>query len=229
MEQGSSAKRHLWLSALGTTFAPFIITVTGITGFWPTLAVCMAGLVWSLFVFRDELSRLRIVPKDGSRSSYGSPLSLLPGIASLFFIAFPFVRLYETLRFQGEPLGFEDVLQSYMHDKTIYIADLARIESTVHDKVFERVTFIGPAIIALISDNNLIETTIDGGGADFDALVLPVPQGTRTVGAIGFRNCVLKHCNFFRIQLMGTKEDIDKFKRSIVVINGTPTRSGQAQ
>src|SRR2546426_11056190 len=49
-----------------------------------------------------------------------------------------------------EPLTFHDLLESHIHDRSIYISDLARVDAVVRDKIFTNVTFVGPAVISFI-------------------------------------------------------------------------------
>jgi hypothetical protein len=206
-----SRKSRIWLSAASSVVVPTIITVSGWTGFWPAMGVCAAAVMWTIWLFRYELSHLRIMPDPEATS--GHPFWLiLPGLVSLAFALYPFLHLYTSTRNQPEPLGFEDVLQSYMHDRRIYISDLARTELIVHDKVFERVTFVGPAVVAVLSGNVLEQPFIDTGGGGIDAVTLVVKENQRSVGAIGLRNCKFLQCRFERIQFLGTQDSIDRIR-----------------
>lgn len=210
-----------WLSAMGTVIVPLVISMSGVTGFWPEFGICAAAILWSIWLFRHELGRLVLKPPNTQSQNYERAWWLLfPGFAALLIAIFPFVHLYSTLRYQPQPLGFEDLLQTYMHDRSIYISDLARTETIVHDKVFERVTFVGPAMIVFLGGNTSTGAIWHTDGGGFGAVFLEVPNKTETVGAIGFRNCIFKDCNFIRIQVMAPKSQIDQVKNTIAGING---------
>ncbi len=218
-----SRKTRFWLSAFGTLFVPVVLSVSGWTGFWPVLSVCFSGILWTVFWFRSELSRIRIIPDRGiaAHDSESAWSLLLPGLAVFLLAAFPFVQLYVTLQRQPIPLGFEDLLQTYMHDRSIYISDLARTEAVIHDKVFERVTFVGPAVVAFPLDDTVLDPEIETPNGDLNAVLLEVAPGQRSVGAIGFRNCVFKQCRFVRIQIAGPKALIDQIKAETTIVHSS--------
>ncbi len=217
MPKELSRKWRLWLTVGVQLFVPWVFTMTGWTGFWPTLGVCSLAIAWSLFLFRSEISRMRIVPDQNSLINTENPWWLfLPGIVLLLTAATPFVVLHERATHEIQPLGFEDVLQSYMHDRSVYISDLARTDAMIEDKVFERVTFVGPAMVGLFGGDDMSHLDIIVPlGMPASSAYLEVPLGTPTIGIIGFRNCVFKHCKFERIQLIGPKETIDQFKAAL--------------
>lgn len=144
----------------------------------------------------------------------------------LLFALYPFVRLYETAREQIDPLTFEDLLQTYIHDRSLYASDLARTGILVQDKTFDRVTFVGPAVIAFLSNNSLDYIAIDIGGGPVNGAFVKIEPNTWGLGVIIFRDCVFKHCNFKQIQFMGTQQDIDRWKAAITAVNGKPIEPG---
>ena len=197
--------------------APLVIEMAGMQGFWPILAVFMAVILWTLFLFWDELSRLRVIsgPEDTLQGERPFRL-ILPGIAMFLLALYPFVHLYQAAVRHIEPLTFNDLLQTYIHDRRLYITDLARTERVVRGKVFENVTFVGPAIVSFNGASDLRDTAFDAEGAPEEALLLEVLRGTLTVGAILFEDCIFRNCLFIRIQVMGTKEVIEEIKRNTV-------------
>jgi hypothetical protein len=196
-----------------------VIAVSGITGFWPVLGVCAAGVLWTLYLFRRELASLTIDVAPNERNQRPFWL-LLPGIAVLLFALYPFVHLYETVQNHIAPLGFEDLLQSYIHDRSLYVFDLAHEGIIVHDKTFERITLVGPAVVAILSDNDIRDSKYIIDGAPLEAMFLEVVRHQIGMGAIGFRNCIFKQVTFERIQFVGDKEAKAQFFNGLQAING---------
>jgi hypothetical protein len=210
-----SRKQRLWLSALVSVALPWVTEMSGIQGFLPVLTVCVGIILWSLWLFRDEIARLRIVSGTSGDVRTEKPLWLiLPGIAMLVVAAYPFVNLYLAATRHIEPLTFNDLLQTYIHDRSIYVSDLARAESVIRNKVFENVTFVGPAIVMFLKNDSVHGSTFEAPGP-MESVLLEVPAGTLTVGAIGFEDCVFRNCRFVRIQVMGTKPDIDRLREDL--------------
>lgn len=218
-------KTRTWLAALGAVWIPLVINVIGLRGFWPVLAICAAGVLWTIWLFRTELSSLTMdVPPD---ERYQRPFWLVaPGIAALLFALYPFVRLYVFAVRSPQPLGFEDLLQTYIHDRAIYISDLARTGSVITGKTFERVTFVGPAIVALGPDSDFDHVTVDVSPAPPSSAFIPVEPKTWAVGIIQFRDCVCKYCTFKRIQLMGTPQQIEYWRKAVTSLNDKPISPG---
>jgi hypothetical protein len=211
-----------WLAALGTVWIPVVITVSGVTGFWPVLGVCAAGALWTCWLFRSEVANLTtaVAPNDLHQRRFWL---FLPGIAVLLLAAYPFFHLYVKASAPVESLGFEDVLQSYMHDRSIYVSDLARTEIIVHDKVFERVTLVGPAVIDLLSGNSITYSNMaPPRGVPVSQAFIESSPGMVFYGVIGFRDCEFKQCTFERIQFIGTKAQMDQLKAGIRTIEGRP-------
>jgi hypothetical protein len=61
----------------------------------------------------------------------------------------------------------------------------------------------------------LSHSSFDAPGGSLDAVLLEVPLGTVTVGAVVFENCVFRNCHFVRVQVMGTKDIIDKLRKDL--------------
>jgi hypothetical protein len=209
-------KWRSWFGIVGALFVPWVSTMTGLTGFWPTMGVCSLAIAWSVFWWWPEISRLRIVPGSELNSTENAWPLILPGIAMLLLALLPFIRLYMQAREHVEPLGFEDLLQSYIHDRSVYITDLARMGPVIHDKTFEKVSFVGPAMITPIANVTMNGTIFDTDGGPPEATYLEVPDNTYTVGVIGLKDVIVKNCRFTRIQVVGDKAIIAKIKADVI-------------
>jgi hypothetical protein len=223
-----SRKTRSWLAAAGTVWIPWATSATGLTGFWAVFAVCAALVLWTCWWFRFELMHLttEVPPNERNQSAYWL---LLPGLAMLFFALYPFVRLYRTE--QVEPLGFEDLLQTYIHDRSLYVSDLARTGLVVHDKVFENVTFVGPAVVTLMGGTVLEKSDIEANASTMDGVFLEVKPGALDIGAIGFRDCTFKNVTFKQVQFAGTYDQKVQFFNGIDQVNNrmvTPMDRQQA-
>lgn len=211
-----SRKTRLWVSTLGWVVAPLVVDVSGIQGFWAVFAVCMGAIVWSLFLFRDEISRIRIVPDPSATPDAERPFWLvLPGVAMVLMALYPFLQLYLAATGYIKPLTPDDLLQTYIHDRSLYVSDLARGHTNfvVRDKVFENVTFVGPATITLAGNtlaNDIGFTEVAEGKVE--NLFLEMPPEMKVTGIIVFDNCVIKSSRFERVQVAGSKELLEKLK-----------------
>lgn len=216
-----SRTKRLWLASCGTAWIPLVVAVSGLTGFWPVLGVCAAGVLWTIYLFRGELATLTIdVPPD---ERHQRPYWLiLPGLALITFAIYPFVHLYKTLDARVEPLGFEDLLQPYIHDRSLYISDLTRggESSIVTDKTFEHVTFVGPAVVVVLGDNFLDDIEIDGGRTPIQTIFIEFIPPTSVNGIIGLKGCTIRHAKFRHIQFIGNHEAKEKFFGAIIQVNG---------
>lgn len=174
----------------------------------------VASILVSLwFVFsRSAPGKWEIQQEEGTRARNRLWL-ILPGIALILIVLYPYVRLYTMTKGYIEPLTFEDLLQSYIHDRSLYVADLARTDLVVRDRVFENVRFVGPAVIVLRGSGVLTGSTFLGVESA-DSVLLEVPETTITVGAIIFEDSVFRNCQFERIQVMGPKAIIDKLREN---------------
>jgi hypothetical protein len=90
----------------------------------------------------------------------------------------------------------------------------------VHDKTFERITLVGPAVVAILSDNDIRDSKYIIDGAPLEAMFLEVVRHEIGMGAIGFRNCIFKQVTFERIQFVGDKEAKAQFFNGLQAING---------
>jgi hypothetical protein len=171
---------------------------------------CIAG---PLILFAPEIARLKVVYDERTRNE--SPVWLyLYAIATIGVVAVLGVGLYRSAALP-QPLTFDDELQTYMHDRSVYVTDLVRTEPIVHDKIFENVTFVGPAVVAFPEGDTISYNTVNGGGAPVDAVFTDVTGHPQSIGAVIFRDCVIKHCRFQRIQIVGDTATINQFKKSM--------------
>jgi hypothetical protein len=155
---------------------------------------------------------MRIEPDPNAASQAERPLWLiLPGLAMLLIALLPFAYLYSMAVGYIRPLTFDDLLQTYIHDRRIYISDLARVESVISGKTFENVTFIGPAVVAFL-DRTVVHSPYFVMAGPIDAYLLEVPDRTLMVGVIGFQDSTFRNCQFERIQIVGEKKIIDQLK-----------------
>jgi hypothetical protein len=214
---------RIWLALGGTVWVPLVITVSGLTGFWPVLGVCAAGVIWTCYLFRSEIASITVDVPPNERNQ-GPFWLILPGLAMLLVALYPFVRLFETQ--QVTPLNFEDLLQPYIHDRSLYISDLARTTTGIEGKTFEHVTFVGPAVVAIFDGVDMTSNDIDARPAPPESAFVVVPSQTKTLGIIPIRDSTFRHCLFQRIQFVGTEEEIARLKAGVTRINGQPIAPG---
>ena len=65
-------------------------------------------------------------------------------------------------------------------------------------------------MVAALGRVSITEGSFDG---DRDSLFVEVKDKRLIFGAIGLRDCVFRRCRFTQIGILGTKEQIKKFKQ----------------
>lgn len=117
---------------------------------------------------------------------------------------------------RAEVLTPQDLLESYIHDRKIYMIDLARMDTAINGKTFENVTFIGPAVMTLGQGSVMTYSTFDLQlqGTTVEDLFLETPPQKLMRGVIVFHNSSFRHCRFERIQFAGSKVLLDKVRKS---------------
>lgn len=113
---------------------------------------------------------------------------------------------------QVESLTPHELLENYIHDRNVYVADLARSSPVIEGKIFHNVTFVGPAVITFLNDNDINGFHLEVWDNTLDNFFLEAPLGTQLVGLIAFRKSTFRNCSFVRVQVAGPRDLIDKIK-----------------
>lgn len=216
-----SRKQKTWATFGLNTALPLVVSMSGIQGFWPSLLVCLGIALGTLIIFWKEITHLRIVRSSNAASQAERPLWLfLPGVATFLIALYPFVNLYMAASGYIKPLTPDELLQKYIHDRAIYVADLARSGPVVEEKYFENVTLVGPAVITFLDHNNVDGFHVEAYENVPDTYLLDIPMGTQMVGFIGFRRCVFRNVRLVRVQVGGQREALVDFREQLLQKKG---------
>ena len=86
----------------------------------------------------------------------------------------------------------------------VRIAEVPSINGTIYGALFRDCTITGPAILAILSDNELVYSRFQG---DLDTVFWEVPKSRPSIaGAIGLRGCRFERCQFIGIGIAGPPE-----------------------
>jgi hypothetical protein len=212
-----SRTRRNWLAALGTIWVPVVITVSGITGFWPVFGVCAAGVVWTIFLFRSDLTRITVdVPPD---DRHQRPFWLiLPGLAVLAFAVYPFVHLYKSIEHRPVGLTANEFAQPYLRGYSFRLVDLASSDHNIRNKTFEDCWIYGPAIMFAHDTDfreDLFIVTTPYREATADDFFIVIPEDTFVSGAIFLDHCSFLRCRFVGVQMIGPSDFVDRWKKGL--------------
>ena len=119
------------------------------------------------------------------------------------------------------PLTNEQVSQRELHDISFNLYDLLRGRKILEHRVFTRCIIYGPAVIEILGNDTffyrphwLVPPEIPQN-KQADSVFLALPVGTFISGAIFVRHCEFRDCKFQSIQILGTEEQREKFRKSI--------------
>jgi hypothetical protein len=221
-----SRTQRLWLAAVGSIWAPVLITVSGLTGFWPILAVCAAAVIWTLWLFRRDIGQLTTEVAPSERHQHPIWL-MLPGLAVLCFAVYPFVRLYESLAHQPVGLTANEFAQPYLRGYSFRIVDLAGTDGIIRNKVFEDCWIYGPAILYGSGDDvylvqSLFNENTPGHKLTADDIFIETPDNRVITSAVVLQHCTIRRCHLINIQVIGTRDLIDKWKRNLEPLSQAP-------
>lgn len=83
-------------------------------------------------------------------------------------------------------------------NQMVRIAELTVLEDVIHEVRFENCEIVGPAVLGLVHNVNVIGCAFDAPGPD--ALFWPIPEARGAVmGAVGLVNVEFSSCRFRRI------------------------------
>lgn len=99
-------------------------------------------------------------------------------------------------------------------NRVVRVAELTVLKDTVDGAVFQNCQIVGPAVVAF-QGCTLSSCGFDVGAGTIDSILWEVRDGSYVVGAVGFVNCEFYGCNFSRIGLAGTPEQLEVFRREI--------------
>jgi hypothetical protein len=85
--------------------------------------------------------------------------------------------------------------------EVIRVADLTVVRPFIEGHAFEDCLILGPAVLQLADENELIECSFDGDPVGI-LWVIP-PDRPYTIGAVGVRNCSFVGCRFSQIGFAG--------------------------
>lgn len=105
----------------------------------------------------------------------------------------------------------DELIASHLKDKTIRIADLAREDNIIRNRIFEDCYIYGPAIVVLQGETIMIVNC--SFAESLDDIFLTITKDRRLVGFIGCLDCKFIRCNFRGIGFLGTPEFKEIFKK----------------
>lgn len=95
----------------------------------------------------------------------------------------------------------------------IYLADIARERGILDGLRFEDCHIMGPAVIVVQGEFDLVNNTIE---ADPDAFLWELPEGRdRVTGAILVKDTVFEGCTFTNVGLAGYRHLIEQVRRGL--------------
>jgi hypothetical protein len=109
-----------------------------------------------------------------------------------------------------------ELTANYVRGKRISIVELTTPQNfMVKGKIFEDCDLFGPAAIAMLGAGE-IGWCVFSSPTGVDDILLEIQLSRRHVeGVVIFHDCVFRGCRFFGIAIVGTREDLDRFKASL--------------
>ena len=107
------------------------------------------------------------------------------------------------------PAAAGDYPKTYFNDRQLNISELARNEATIRDKIFQHCEIIGPALVFFGEGTHVDKCGFEGNP---DSLLLEVPVGQWLIGGVFFVNCIFRNCQFKRIGILVTPEQLVIFR-----------------
>jgi hypothetical protein len=90
-------------------------------------------------------------------------------------------------------------------DEVVRIAELTVNTSTLENMEFSNCRIIGPAVLVLLGEVNMLHATWDA--PDLDAVFWEVPPTREVVvGAVGVLRCTFSNCRFEQVGVAGRPE-----------------------
>lgn len=109
--------------------------------------------------------------------------------------------------------------ERHLDHRSLRIVDLVSNDGMIVGRSFEDCTIYGRAVVVPLDGIVFERNTFE---ADPTALFWEIPENRdRIVGAIGLKNCAFRRCVFQQIGIAGTRQFIERFKKS------SRTRTGQ--
>lgn len=97
-------------------------------------------------------------------------------------------------------------------NQTIRIPDLAVTDNVLRGLIFEGCHVMGPAILALIQNVTMNNSSFEGTA---DAVIWEVPEGRTILGVIGLENCEFYGCRFTNIGLALPPDLAGRFRQEL--------------
>ena len=91
----------------------------------------------------------------------------------------------------------------------------------IKDKLFEKCTILGPAVVAFSGNNILQLCSIESPSNNSDAVLLE-SKGPMTIGEIGLKNCHFKECTFVFVSFVMTKDQESYFIENVKPVQLSP-------
>lgn len=96
---------------------------------------------------------------------------------------------------------------------TLRITELTVTSDLLEGLTFENCQIIGPAVLALLDGNQIVNCGFEG---TLEGIIWEVPESREQVyGAIGVRNCLFSGCQFTRIGLAAPPAVADQVRRAL--------------
>jgi hypothetical protein len=200
-------------------FLSFIGWAIGIAvNFWehhPVLAILtvLLAVVWPIYLFWPELKLLRITyPKSNAKLE--SPFWLyIFGLASLMLIGVGGYKLYISTAVAARVLTADEFGQPYISNKFFRIVDLADSNGTISNRTFENDWIYGPAVLFARNKDDIGSSYFNTSMAE-TFIEVTEEQVIGRGGIITVNDSKFRNCHFDRISIIGTKEQIQKWKAS---------------
>lgn len=104
-------------------------------------------------------------------------------------------------------------LEAYFSRKIIRVADLVHgANYVIAQKTFENCVLYGPGIIGFSGTGIVEDCTFTGGDRNTTFIEAQRP----TLGAVGFRDCTFRHCEFIGLGIVGGTQEIERYRASIL-------------
>lgn len=98
-------------------------------------------------------------------------------------------------------------------NKVVRLCELTVARSMLEGITFDHCHILGPAVIAVLDENEFSNTTFEG---DPDAMLWVVPPGRkRVLGAVGMRKCRMLSCRTTEVGFAGPPDFIETFKGAL--------------
>jgi hypothetical protein len=207
-------------AAIAVLAYAFAVAVTFYTSRHPYAAfsAIVLAVVWNIYLFWPEIRLLRLTyPRN---TQLESPVWLyLFGAAALGLVAYGGWRLYQLQTHSPAALAAEGFAEQYIQGKYLRIADLADADNVIEGRTFEDCHIYGPAVLFLLSYNDVGDSTFEG---NMNHVFLPAAPGAMvgaTGGVIGLKDCKFRRCRFQHITIVGSPEDIQKWRKEVRPVN----------